>query len=306
MSTNNINKIIVKAFIIISWTCTTVDAVAQLNPKTNNFLIWGSGGYSRINNNAFSTKASGNAGMSIGSGYEMYFKNFLLKTGIELSHYSSKMSLNDTLLVVPMIDTEGILFNGSFTFKNTVDFQKITNVGIPIMLGYESPNGLYVAIGGKILFNITGRSKTTTDVTSTANYDNLIGDNNNGNLSNMPNHGLTNDLRSVNTSFQLHTILSGSFEAGYTFRNNTEISAVKDKPKIRLSLFYDYGFTPVNRNDQIDNIFTNTSKTDGYSPGIQSFLLHDIKSKKLNILYIGLKVTILFGIKKQACNCANE
>ncbi len=287
--------------------CYAVTVAAQSNVNTNNFLIWGSGGYSRISNDAPAANAVGNAGGAVGAGYEIHFKNnMLLQTGLELSCLTSKMKMKDTLLVVPMIDTENDLYEGRFAFQNTHDMQKILNVGIPLMIGYESPNGLYFAVGGKAVLNIAGQSRTTTTVTSTAYYDNLIGLNNTGILSNMINHGLFTETRSVNSSLRLHTIFSCSVEAGYTFGKNAEEFSVKNRPKIRLSMICDYGFAPVAEKDKPVSLFVNTSTTGGFTPAINGYLLNDISSNRLNILYVGLKVTVLFGVKKYGCNCAKE
>lgn len=292
------------AVILSVWGIEPAASQQSLNP--NSFLVWGSGGYSRIDNDATVSQAKGKAGMAIGAGYELHFNNFLIQTGVELSHYTSKMSLRDTALVVPMIDTEGTHFNGNFTFQNTEDAQQITNVGIPLMLGYESPKGFYIAMGGKAMLNISGRSKTTTYVTSTASYNDVIGDNNDGIFSDMPNHGLTMEPRTVKSSIQLNTIFAGSAEIGYTFGKNTEDFAIKNKPKIRLSMVCDYGFASVAEKDKVANIFVNASNTGEYSPAIRGYLLNDLKSSQVNILYIGLKVTVLFNNRKHNCNCSSE
>jgi hypothetical protein len=297
---------ILPAFIMLS-VCYAMNVAAQSNVNTNNFLIWGSGGYSRISNDAPAVNAIGNVGGAFGAGYEFRFKNnMLLQTGLELSCFTSRMNMKDTMLVASMIDTEGDLYDGHFAFQNTHDMQQILNVGIPLMVGYESSNGLYFAIGGKVMLNLAGHSRTTTTVTSTAYYENLIGNNNTGILSNMINHGLFTETRSVNSSLRLHTIFSGSVEAGYTFGKNPDDFSVKNRPKIRLSMVCDYGFAPVFEKDKPNYLFVNTSNTGGFTPAIRSYLLKDIESNRLNILYVGLKVTVLFGIKNTSCNCTAE
>lgn len=295
------------SLIILLLVCFAGSVVAQPTVSTNNFLIWGSGGYSRISNDSPYSNAVGNAGGAVGAGYELHFKNnMLLQTGLELSYLTSRMNRVDTLLVVPMMDTEGALYDGRFAFQNTHDMQKIFNIGIPLMVGYESPDGLYFAIGGKAMLNLIGQSRATTTVTSTAYYENLIGYNNTGILSNMINHGLLTETRSVNSVLRLHAIFAGSIEAGYTFRKKTDDFLANSKPKIRLSMFCDYGFAPVSEKDKSDYLFVNTSNTGAFTPAVRGYLLNDITSNRLNILYVGLKVTVLFGIKKYGCNCAVE
>jgi hypothetical protein len=302
----NIKKHAVLPLIVILSVCTIFPLASQPSVNSNSFLIWGSGGYSKISNNVPATTAIGNAGMAIGAGYELHFKNFLIQTGVEVSYYTSKMSLIDTLLVMPMIDTEGTLFSGHFAFQQTSDMQKIANIGIPLMLGYETPDGLYFAIGGKVMLNVIGSSHTSTNVTSTAYYSDLIGDNSDGILSNMPNHELNSEMRTVNSSLKLHTIFTGSVEAGYTFGKNPDDYSIKNKPKIRLSMCCDYGFAPVTSNDRINNLFVNISTTEEIVPTIRGYLLNSLQSNRLNVLYVGLKVTVLFGLKKYGCNCSSE
>ncbi|MDP4202092.1 MAG: hypothetical protein Q8861_05310 [Bacteroidota bacterium] len=300
-------KQLVPILLIVVLSVWNIEPVAsQQDQNQNRFLLWGSGGYSQITNDAPVTAPHGNVGIAIGIGYELLFNRLLVQTGIELSHYTSKMSLIDTALVVSMVDTEGTPFNGNFTFQNTEDAQQITNVGIPLMLGYESPKGFYVALGGKAMLNIVGRSKAKTYVTSTASYTDVIGDNNDGIFSDMPNHGLTMEPRTVKTSIQLHTIFAGSVEAGYTFGKKSEDFSVKNRPKIRLSMFCDYGIASVAEKDKPASLFVNTSNAGGFTPAISGYLLNDIRSNRLNILYVGLKVTVLFSPKKYGCNCAPE
>ena len=306
MMRKEMRKIVLLPLLVFLSAFTVLPLQAQPSVNVNNFLLWGSTGYSRISNNAPDTKASGRNGMALGGGYEMHFTNFLLQTGLELSYYTSDMSLKDTLVSVPMVDTEGNSYTGQFTFQHTTDRQSIFNVGIPLMFGYESPEGMYFAIGGKAMLNLTGRSKTTTYVTSTAYYDDLIGDNNNGIQSNMPDHGLTSEWRTVKSSFHLQTLFFGSIEAGYTLGKNPEDFSLSNKPKIRLSVFCDYGFAPVATKDKTDNLFVNTSNSGEYLPAIQSYLLHNLQTNRLNVLYAGLKVTVLFGIKKYSCHCTKE
>ncbi len=306
MNRNNKKQFLPILLIIVLTVWNIEPAVSQQGQNQNNFLLWGSGGYSRITNDAPVTTTHGNVGMALGAGYELHFNSLLVQTGIELSHYTSKMSLRDTSLVVSMVDTEGTPFNGHFTFQNTEDAQQITNVGIPLMLGYESPKGFYVALGGKAMLNFAGRSKATTNVTSTASYSDVIGDNNDGILSDMPNHLLTMEPRTVKSSIQLHAIFAGSVEAGYTFGKNPEDFSVKNRPKIRLSMFCDYGFAPVAEKDKPGSLFVNTSNAGGFTPAISGYLLNDIRSNRLNIMYVGLKVTVLFSPKKYGCNCAAD
>ena len=297
MIQNNRHKIVLLLLVV------ALTAVAQININKSYFLIWCSGGYDKLSNDAPETRALGGAGLTLGSGYEFHFKNILFQTGVELSSYSSKMILKDTLLVVPMVDTEGNPYTGHFRFRNTNDWQNVINISLPLMVGYESPNGFYCLGGGKLKLNLIANSIASTNVTSTAYYKALIGDNNDGILGDMPNHGLDSETRIVRSSFNLNTIFSATVETGYTFNNNPREFSNKNKPRVRLSIFYDFGFALLKKNDVNSNIFVNISNKAEYLPAIHGFLLNNINSNTFNLGVIGIKATILFETKKYRCNC---
>jgi len=276
-------------------------AFGQFTKTSNNFLIWSSGGISKFINDAPSTNTAINFGSAVGVGYEVYLNSCFLRFGTELCYNSSEIRLKDTAFVKQMKDSESILFNANFTFKNTADFIKITNVGIPIQIGYESPKRNFYSIGGKFMINLGERSRTSTIVTKTATYSDIIGDYNDGTLSNMPNHGLTTNKRIVNSKSKLGQIYFGSLEMGHTFVNNSQAYELKMKPRLRVSVFFDYGIAPITINKE--SIFVNNSKTDEYIPAIKDYVLNEKNSSYIGIFYLGVKISAVFGVTKYKCKC---
>ena len=70
-----------------------------------------------------------------------------------------------------------------------------------------------------------------------------------------------------------------------------------------MSIFYDFGFALLKKNDVNSNIFVNISNKAEYLPAIHGFLLNNINSNTFNLGVIGIKATILFETKKYRCNC---
>jgi hypothetical protein len=279
---------------------------AQSKDHKNNIILWTSGGYSIIMNDAPRTKALGNVGISLGGGYEMHLKHFLLQTGIEISYYRSRMNLHDSLYIVPMFDTEGTPFNGHFTFRNNYSLQRIINTSIPIMLGYKSDEGYYFLMGGKFSYNWNGNSTTYTNVTSEAQYNNIVGSNNNGVISGMPNHGLNTEKRTVENLFNFNFGFTSSFEAGFQISKRIDHYGKRNNANLRLALFCDYGVLPFNNKYRSDNLIIDISKTSMYMPALNGFLFFNTKSNVLNSVFVGVKLTKVFGIKENICQCNIE
>jgi hypothetical protein len=282
-----------------------IPAFTQVKNHTNNLIIWGGGGYGKLMNGSSETSVSGKPGFILGCGYEWNIKNISVQTGLELSHYSSTMAMKDTLLVLSMVDTDGDTFDGYFYFNNTKDNQSITNLSIPLMIGYQSPSGFYIMGGGKIGVTLTGSSKTTSEVTSMAYYENLIGNNGTGFFTNMPNHGLDTEPRSMKSSIKFNSIFFGSLEAGWNFGKNRETSRYIRNKNVtyRLGLFLDYGFAPVTTKNRVDYIIVNSSNTEEIVPAIQGYLTHNVSSGYVNTLLVGVKLTVLFNLDKKECKC---
>ena len=276
---------------------------AQPKDHKNNIILWTSGGYSSMMNDGPKTQAMGNVGMSAGFGYEMHWNHFLLQTGLEFSYYTSRMNIGDSLYVLPMIDTEGNNFKEHFTFSNTYSMQRVINTSIPILLGYKTDKGFYFLIGGKFVYNLSGNSETNTSVTSQAEYNNIIGNNNDGVISGMPNHGLDTEKRIVKNSFTLNPGFTGTIEAGLPLRKLTNLYSTKNNRSLRLALFCDYSVLSFKDNLRSDNLIVNISKTSMYLPAINGLLFYNTKSNVLNSVFVGIKLTAIFGIKKDICRC---
>ncbi|MCL2417188.1 MAG: hypothetical protein FWD02_04550 [Bacteroidales bacterium] len=272
------------------------------NRSSNSIALWTNAGYSSIINYSPVTRAVGGLGNAIGVGYEYRARNgFLLQTGFELSLYNSLMRRNDTLHIVPMIDTEGRAFDGLFSFENINSRQRLVNTGPTLMLGARLQNNFYFLVGGKVKFNIHGRERTNSDVTKRARYDNIIGDDHDGILSNMPSHGLKTSQRSHDGLLKMNTLFIGSVEIGHVFSTGNPRNP--RSTRMRLSVFCDYGFSPISRSETNYDLIINKSHTSEYTPQITGFLHHDVQSRFFSTLFTGLRLTILFDIRPNRHPC---
>jgi len=281
--------------------------------SSNSIALWTNAGYSSVMNHSPETRAIGGVGCAIGIGYEHRARSgFLLQTGFELSLYNSLMRRNDTLHIVPMVDTEGRDFDGLFSFENINSRQRLVNMGPTLMIGAQLQNNFYFLLGGKVKINIHGTERTNSNVTKRARYDNIIGDDHDGILSDMPNHGLRADQRSHDRLLNINPLFIGSVEVGRViFTGNSRDSRHRGtgnfgnhgNMRVRLSVFCDYGFSPVSRSN--NDLIINNSHTSEYTPQITGFLNHDVNSRLINTLFVGVKLTILFDTPRR-CHCTRQ
>lgn len=271
----------------------------------NSWVVWGSTGQSFISNGAARTSVSGQPGGALGGGYELQHNRFLLQVGAEIVSYKSMMTLTDTAFTANMTDTEGYNYKGLFSFRNISDKQQLINLGIPVLIGYNSPvSGFYFMTGAKVLLHLKGSSNTLSTVTTQAVYDNIIGQDGDGLLTDMPNHGLSTENRTVKNSFRLSTAYTASFEVGYSFRKYPE---QKENHHLRIALFCDYSIFPVQAGQRTNQLFVNTTASASYKPAINSLIFNQIPAGKITSIFTGLKVYYIINIpKRYKCRCESQ
>lgn len=272
----------------------------------HNFVLWTSGGYSSLMNDASDVSAVGGGAATVGAGYELHWQHLMLQLGGELSYCSSHMNRADSLITQPLLDSQGSHYTGLFTLRNNSSLQSLFATAMPVMVGYKLDNGMYALVGAKFLVNLIGTSSTYTTVTSEAQYPNIIG-NNNGVIGNMPNHGLDTQTRIQKNTFNLNPGLALSFELGMPIFNAPRGSSTKNNLAIyRLAFFCEYGMYTFSSAYKTNPLFINTASNSAYSPALNGFLFYNTTSASINTIIVGLKLTAVFGKKTSTCRCEHQ
>ena len=303
-----ISRILFLTFLLLPVTAQTLFAYCRACSR-NSVAVWTSAGYSNIMNHSPETRAFGGLGASIGVGYQYTApRGFLFQTGLELSLYNSLMHHSDTLHVVPMYSTQLKEYDGLFSFENINSRQRLVNVGPTFMIGAQSVNNFYFLVGGKVKFNVHGMERVGCVVTKRARFDNIIGDDHDGILSNMPNHGLGTFNRSHDSPLRINPLFIGSFEVGRVFSSGNNrnprtsgsfgSSRNSRNTNMRLSVFCDYGFSRVSASDTHYDLIINSHPSE-YLPHITGFLHHDVQSRFVSTLFTGVRLTFFFDIPKR-------
>ncbi len=187
----------------------------------------------------FQNKDKGFVGGGLGLGYQMRYKQMIMTVGAEFTFYNSVMGIRN--------NEEGAVLRhyGMEPYPQTMiysyDFREMQDkiiggfVQLPIMFGMEHKNiPLFWQAGLKVGIGVLGQSTISGIYTTSIEDKELI----NG-LTDMFNHSLVTDAEIVkaNTKVNFGLNLAATAEIGVNLDQ-----WVKASPRLRASLFVDYGF----------------------------------------------------------------
>ena len=229
--------------------------IAYMNRDISHRLgFWGQIGYSNLftkgiqytpaagaglNPDGFKNKDKGLAGGGLGLGYQMRYKQMLMTVGAEFNLYNSVMGIyNQT-------DGTYALQFGMAPYDKTMiyhyDFSKLNDkiiggfVQIPILFGMELRQlPLFWQAGVKVGLGVTGKSTVGGTYSTNIEDKELI-----DGLTDMYNHTLVTDraLSAPATPVKFGLNVAAHAEVGVNLDRWIDIT-----PKLRASLFLDYGF----------------------------------------------------------------
>lgn len=235
-----------------------VAAIDKANAKANAYNnrdiahrlgFWGQVGYSNLFTSGiaydeaagtgFKNKDNGFVGGGLGLGYQLRYKQFLMTVGAEFNFYNSVMGISN-MEDGTLVRSYGMQpYADKMIFTYTFDPLKDKLIGgfaqIPLLFGMELKNiPLFWQAGVKVGMGVMGMSTIGGSITTTITDKELI-----GGLTDMYNHALVTDqdLSYTATSVKFGLNVAASAEIGVNLDQ-----WVKATPRLRASLFVDYGF----------------------------------------------------------------
>jgi hypothetical protein len=265
---------------------------------THNIYVDAAGGYSSfLLKNAPDFTVSGSWGGGFGAGYELNVNEFILKFGAEATYLNADLGFKNFTQQIELIDADNPneFYTGNYAFSGNTDRYCFANVNIPLMLGFRVQS-FYVLAGGKFGFNLFSSNKTTATVVSTGTYFDFIDD-----FEDMPNHSFfkTEEKSEFKGKFPVNAYLSG--EVGFYLNANSE-----KKTKYRLAAFADYGLMNFHENTVKESLtLKREDVTSSYRPYLNGFIRSEnMRGSVVNNLFVGVRLTVLFGFKqKRGCAC---
>ena len=229
--------------------------IAYLNRDISHRLgFWGQVGYSNLftkgihyapaageglNPDGFVNKDKGFVGGGLGLGYQLRYKQFLMTVGAEFNFYNSVMGISNQEAGAYALQYGMAPYSSSMIYH--YDFAKLNDkliggfVQVPLLFGMELKDlPLFWQAGLKIGMGVMGQS-TLGGLFSTTIEDKELIDG----LTDMYNHTLVTDraLNAPATKVKFGLNMAASAEVGVNL--DQWVNAL---PKLRASLFVDYGF----------------------------------------------------------------
>lgn len=278
---------------------------AQRRASVKSVLFWGGTGYSSILSNADDLKSGGGVGYEFGVGYEWSKKNFMVHAGVELQGINGVLKKDDFVHTLALVDDDwmapggGEAYIGKFYFSEIKDRNHIGYVNIPLMLGFNY-NGFYFLAGGKVGVNVYGGNTAKNSVKIAGDYEEHPDE-----VEDVPIHGF--GTTSEKNKYSVKTALNYglSLEMGMNLRLAPDKNS---KWRYRVGLFADYGLANLNTKSYSEELLINRGTGINSQPALNSLLrTKDYKNTAFNSLFVGVKFTMILGLKEQAdCRCSWE
>ena len=299
----------------------TVSSFAQKQQNRHEFSVWGGGGISSLQYDAFIGGHEGvnkiGTGGLVGLGYDYFFNyNWSLGTGVEFSALAAKTEfslINDKFVrTIPkfgggnqmlLFDTQG---------NDFYERQRAYYINIPIMAKYQfdlfKGHKFYAAAGPKIGIPVDGIYRSAGELTTVG----LLWENGTQSTrdryENMPDHGFGTINQKQKGDLDLKVNIMASIEAGIKWR-------FKENKKWHLytGLFADFGLNDIVKDNKdakkADDFYAYTMNEAGDFNGyeINSMLTSarsngtpsptDFIANRVNTFAFGAKARVTFGIK---------
>lgn len=252
----------------------------------------------------------GLAGGNLQVGYEWRYKSFLLHTGVELSSINNLNPVLDFaqqwqgVYTDPLGTTAGI--TETFSFADYKEKQLLGQLNIPLMAGARFSNFYFLA-GAKLGVPIWHTANIRTTLSTTARFDDLIGE-----MADINNHNLLTATETAKQSFSARINPQLSAEVGwYVYERLPKPQKGKAKQSgkmpiaCRVSLFADYGFLSC-VNTSTDFAAVSDPAALGWSREYQLNSVFSTTASKVNSLLVGAKVSFLMQVSKEPVQKAKK
>ena len=275
-------------------------AHTPLTPETYHFVsLHADAGYSALLHSIAGHAPSAGMNTNLGIDYRLYHNNFLFSIGAEGMYELNANRMEDHDEVIPMIDTEGDLFNMHLHVDKSKDISHMVNINIPLLMGGEWGR-FYFLIGPKFSINVYGATSSSSMVTTYGEYDRYYDD-----FYDMPNHQFVTGLpvKSMplpmkwNFNILAHAELGGRI--GHMFKHK-QFRLHPDKVRMYLAAYADFGLLNIHVNNGGAPIFEYRETDKGVQFYSQPLMLSNIADgATFRNLNVGLKFTVAFELPKK-------
>jgi hypothetical protein len=277
-----------------------VSAYTKLSPETTSFLsLHGDLGYSALLHTIPGQKASTGVNTNIGFDYRLLHNDFLFTIGVEGMYELNVNQMNKYDEAIPMIDTEGQLFDMHVYVNKSRDLAHMVNVNIPILFGGEWKRFYFLA-GPKVSLNLYGATSSTARITTYGEYEKYYDD-----FYDMPNHQFESNQQMSSSTLPMKWNLNvmAHLEAGARVNHmykHKQFRLNPDKIRMYLAVYADFGILNLHVSSGGAPIFGYRETDQGVQFFIQPMMLSSMADNAIfRNLNVGIKYTVAFELPKQ-------
>lgn len=237
------------------------------------------------------------AEVGLGITYQLQKQYFLMESGVEAVYNFQQVRLTDSLLVFPMVDTQGTPFLYKGLLYERKDASHTMALRIPLMFGAKFTY-VYFLAGAKLQINLHGRNSARASLTTSGEYDSFYDD-----IINLPSHGFA-DAQPVNSYGDMDynlLDLRPAIEVG------TILNYLPNRTKIHLGIYAEYGvFNSIPREHGDELIIPDLSQ---YMQLKLNHVYATPHANKINNLSVGVRLKAFLqpqGRGYNDCHCIND
>ncbi len=281
--------------------CLSARAYTKLSPETANFLVLhGDLGYSALLHTIPNQAPSAGLNANIGFDYRLFHNNFLFSVGVEGMYDLNANKMDNHDEAIPMMDTEGDIFNMHVHVDKSRDLAHMVNLNIPVLFGGEWGR-FYFLVGPKVSLNLYGATSSTARITTYGEYDRAYDD-----FYDMPNHQFESNQQMSsavlplkwNFNVMAHLELGGRINHMYKHK---QFRLNPDKVRMYLGIYADFGVLNIHAFSGGQPIFAYRETDKGVQFYIQPLMRSSVADNAIfRNLNVGIKYTVAFEMPKRS------
>lgn len=273
-------------------------AHTPLSPETRHFVsLHGDLGYSALFHTIPDQKPAAGMNTDFGLDYRLFHNTFLFSIGVEGMYELNANHLENINMFLPMIDTEGDLFNMHVQMDKSRDLTHMVNVNIPVLFGGEWKRFYFMA-GPKVSLNMYGATSSKAQYTTFGEYERYYDD-----FYDMPNHQfetgrqMASGTLPMKWNFNIMAHLEVGGRIGHMFKHQ-QFRLNPDMVRMYLAVYADYGVLNLYSGATEDVGTFGYRETDkGVQFYVQPLMLSNLAAgAKFHNMNIGIKYTVAFEI----------
>ncbi len=279
--------------------CVSIGAYTRLTPETYHFVsLHGDVGHSALLHTVEGMKPSTGFNGNLGVDYRLFHNNFIFSVGVEGMYELNVNSMDEMDVSIPMMDTEGELFDMHVHVDKSRDLAQMVNLNIPLLFGGEWGR-FYFMVGPKVSLNMWGVTSSHAEVTTYGEYDKYYDD-----FYDMPNHQFESDqyMGSAvlplkwNFNIMAHAEIGGRI--GHMFKHK-QFRLNPDKVRMYLAAYMDFGVLDVHIKGSGAPMFEYRETDKGVQFYVQPLMKSDLADNAVfRNLNVGIKFTVAFEMPK--------